>query len=122
MTSFSDLFRLLLASSNAGGDAAVDFDPDNTVPVPASGFVRRVARTPHYNGVINRECRLAARSACACPYSGGRARRRNHMAVERALYTFNPPLIGSPWYYLGIVLVVLGSYYWIVLTLVILRS
>jgi hypothetical protein len=28
-----------------------DFDPDNTVPVPAGGFVRRVARTPHYDGV-----------------------------------------------------------------------
>jgi hypothetical protein len=32
---------------NSGGD----FDPDNTVPVPAGGFVRRVARTPHYDGV-----------------------------------------------------------------------
>src|SRR5271165_5811345 len=28
-----------------------DFDPKNTVPVPAGGFVRRVARTPHYDGV-----------------------------------------------------------------------
>jgi hypothetical protein len=28
-----------------------DFDPDHTVPVPAGGFVRRVARTPHYDGV-----------------------------------------------------------------------
>ncbi len=28
-----------------------DFDPDRTVPVPAGGFVRRVARTPHYDGV-----------------------------------------------------------------------
>jgi hypothetical protein len=28
-----------------------DFDPDNTVPVPAGGFVRRVAHTPHYDGV-----------------------------------------------------------------------
>jgi hypothetical protein len=28
-----------------------DFDPDNTVPVPAGGFVRRVAGTPHYDGV-----------------------------------------------------------------------
>jgi hypothetical protein len=27
------------------------FDPDNTVPVPAGGFVHRVARTPHYDGV-----------------------------------------------------------------------
>jgi len=28
-----------------------DFDPNGTVPVPAGGFVRRVARTPHYDGV-----------------------------------------------------------------------
>ena len=28
-----------------------DFDPDRCVPVPAGGFVRRVARTPHYDGV-----------------------------------------------------------------------
>jgi hypothetical protein len=26
------------------------FDPDATVPVRAGGFVRRVARTPHYGG------------------------------------------------------------------------
>ena len=29
-----------------------DFDPDHAVPVPAGGFVRRVARTPHYDGVM----------------------------------------------------------------------
>jgi hypothetical protein len=28
-----------------------EFAPDSTVPVPAGGFVRRVARTPHYDGV-----------------------------------------------------------------------
>jgi hypothetical protein len=28
-----------------------DFDPDNTVPVPAGGFVHRIAHTPHYDGV-----------------------------------------------------------------------
>ena len=27
------------------------FEPDATVPVPAGGFVRRVAHTPHYDGV-----------------------------------------------------------------------
>src|SRR5437870_3617466 len=32
---------------NSGGD----FDPNATVPVPAGGFVRRVAHTPHYDGV-----------------------------------------------------------------------
>jgi hypothetical protein len=34
-------------------NSGADFDPDNTVPVPAGGFVRRVARTPHYDGVKN---------------------------------------------------------------------
>ena len=28
-----------------------DFTPEATVPVPAGSFVRRVARTPHYDGV-----------------------------------------------------------------------
>ena len=28
-----------------------DFVPEKTVPVPAGSFVRRVARTPHYDGV-----------------------------------------------------------------------
>ena len=32
-------------------NSGADFDPDSTVPVPAGGFVRRVASTPHYDGV-----------------------------------------------------------------------
>ena len=32
-------------------NSGADFEPENTVPVPAGGFVRRVARTPHYDGV-----------------------------------------------------------------------
>jgi len=32
-------------------NSGADFDPNNTVPVPVGGFVRRVARTPHYDGV-----------------------------------------------------------------------
>jgi hypothetical protein len=28
-----------------------DFAPEQTVPVPAGSFVRRVAKTPHYDGV-----------------------------------------------------------------------
>jgi hypothetical protein len=32
-------------------NSGAEFDPDNTVPVPAGGFVRRLARTPHYDGV-----------------------------------------------------------------------
>jgi hypothetical protein len=32
----------------ASGDK---FDPENTVPMKAGSFIRRVARTPHYDGV-----------------------------------------------------------------------
>jgi hypothetical protein len=32
-------------------NSGADFDPESTVPVAAGGFVRRVARTPHYDGV-----------------------------------------------------------------------
>jgi hypothetical protein len=32
-------------------NSGVNFDPDATVPVPAGGFVRRVAHTAHYDGV-----------------------------------------------------------------------
>ncbi len=39
------------------------------------------------------------------------------MAIGRAsvLYTFYPPMIGSPFYYLGVVLVVVGSWVWVAL-------
>ena len=33
-------------------NSGADFDPANTVSVPAGGFVRRVAHTPHYDGVM----------------------------------------------------------------------
>ena len=32
-------------------NSGADFDPASTIPVPAGSFVRRVARTPHYDGV-----------------------------------------------------------------------
>ena len=32
-------------------NSGASFDPNATVPVPAGGFVRRVAHTPHYDGV-----------------------------------------------------------------------
>jgi hypothetical protein len=32
-------------------NSGTEFDPNATVPVPAGGFVRRVAHTPHYDGV-----------------------------------------------------------------------
>src|SRR5262249_38637085 len=37
------------------------------------------------------------------------------------LYTFYPPLIGSPLYYIGVVLVVVGSWFWVALMTVNLR-
>jgi len=46
----TDRLSLVLSGTwwvNSGSD----FDPDATVPVPAGGFVRRVAHTPHYDGV-----------------------------------------------------------------------
>jgi hypothetical protein len=46
----TDRFSVVLSGTwwvNSGPD----FDPDHTVPVPAGGFVRRVAHTPHYDGV-----------------------------------------------------------------------
>jgi hypothetical protein len=32
-------------------NSGADFETNSTVPVPAGGFVRRVAGTPHYDGV-----------------------------------------------------------------------
>ena len=49
-TYVTDRLSLVLSGTwwvNSGSD----FDPDNTVPVPAGGFVRRFAHTPHYDGV-----------------------------------------------------------------------
>jgi cytochrome c oxidase subunit 1 len=37
------------------------------------------------------------------------------MGLASVLYTFYPPLIGSPFYYIGIVLVVVGSWIWVAL-------
>jgi hypothetical protein len=36
-------------------NSGADFDPKNTAPVPAGGFVLRHARTPHYDGVPRTE-------------------------------------------------------------------
>ena len=45
------------------------------------------------------------------------------MALGRAsvLYTFYPPLVGNPFYYIGVVLVVVGSWIWVALMAVNLR-
>ncbi|MGZ5230691.1 MAG: cbb3-type cytochrome c oxidase subunit I, partial [Burkholderiales bacterium] len=46
------------------------------------------------------------------------------VALGRAsvLYTFYPPMIGSPFYYLGVVLVVVGSWVWVALMSINLRA
>lgn len=46
------------------------------------------------------------------------------MAMGKAsvLYTFYPPMIGSPFYYLGVVLVVVGSWIWVALMSINLRA
>jgi hypothetical protein len=33
-------------------NSGADFDPGRCVPVPAGTFIRRVAHTPHYDGVV----------------------------------------------------------------------
>jgi len=38
------------------------------------------------------------------------------------LYTFYPPMIGSPFFYLGVVLVVVGSWIWVALMSINLRA
>ena len=37
------------------------------------------------------------------------------LGLSTVLYTFYPPMIGSPFYYIGIVLVVIGSWIWVAL-------
>lgn len=37
------------------------------------------------------------------------------LGLSSVLYTFYPPMIGSPFYYLGVVLVVVGSWVWVAL-------
>jgi cytochrome c oxidase subunit I len=44
------------------------------------------------------------------------------MGRASVLYTFYPPLTGSPWYYIGLVLVVAGSWVWCVLMIVAMRE
>jgi len=49
-TYVTDRLSLVLSGTwwvNSGSE----FDPDSTIPVPAGSFVRRVAHTPHYDGV-----------------------------------------------------------------------
>ena len=41
----------LVLSGTWSVNSGADFDPNQTVPVAAGGFVRRVAHTPHYDGV-----------------------------------------------------------------------
>jgi cytochrome c oxidase subunit I len=44
------------------------------------------------------------------------------MGQASVLYTFYPPLTASPWFYLGLVLVVVGSWIWCALMLVAMRE
>jgi len=46
----SDRYCVVLSGTWWVASGAV-FDPDATVPAPAGSFIRRVARTPHYDGV-----------------------------------------------------------------------
>src|SRR5271170_8520032 len=44
------------------------------------------------------------------------------MGLASVLYTFYPPLIGNPFYYIGVVLVVVGSWIWVALMSLNLRA
>ncbi|UDL90627.1 b(o/a)3-type cytochrome-c oxidase subunit 1 [Mesorhizobium sp. PAMC28654] len=44
------------------------------------------------------------------------------LGLASVLYTFYPPLIGSPFYYIGVVLVVVGSWIWVALMSINLRA
>ena len=56
---------------------------------------------------------IAGTVMAAIPVAGGRA---------TVLYTFYPPLIGSAFFYLGVVLVVVGSWIWVALMSINLRA
>jgi hypothetical protein len=45
-------------------NSGADFDPANTIPAPAGTFVRRVAGTPHYDGVIRTGTEPAVIAIC----------------------------------------------------------
>ena len=45
-------------------NSGADFDPAACVPVPAGSFVRRVAGTPHYDGVIRGHDQPAVIAIC----------------------------------------------------------
>jgi len=44
------------------------------------------------------------------------------MGLASVLYTFYPPMIGNPFYYIGVVLVVIGSWIWVALMAINLRA
>src|SRR5271170_1151561 len=37
------------------------------------------------------------------------------LGLDTVLYTFYPPMVGNPFYYIGVVLVVVGSWVWVAL-------
>ena len=43
------------------------------------------------------------------------------MGLASVLYTFYPPMVGNPFYYIGVVLVVVGSWVWVALMLINMR-
>jgi hypothetical protein len=45
-------------------NSGADFDPPSCVPVPAGSFVRRVAGTPHYDGVVRSGSEPAVIAIC----------------------------------------------------------
>jgi hypothetical protein len=54
----------VVASGTWWCNSGADFDPASCVPVPAGSFVRRVAGTPHYDGVIKDHHEPAVIAVC----------------------------------------------------------
>jgi hypothetical protein len=53
-------------------NSGADFDPRSCQPVPKGGFVRRVAHTPHYDGVIATAREPAVIAICGIAPAGMR--------------------------------------------------
>jgi hypothetical protein len=51
-------------------NSGADFDPSRCVPVPPGSFVRRVAHTPHYDGVVAQGQEPAVIAICGMAPAG----------------------------------------------------
>jgi hypothetical protein len=64
-------------------NSGADFDPDRTVPAPAGSFVRRLAHTPHYDGVRAHATEPAVIAICGMGPVGQKWLEPNKPTVRR---------------------------------------